>query len=150
MPLISFIFGRVAEKQPPEVFQKEGVLKNFTKFTGKQLCQGLIFNKVTGLRPATLLKRDSRTGVFHLDFAKFLRTSILKNISERLLLVPRWRTAQKLNRRDLLLLTCLVYVNVSVASFSFIYLRFILKISALVFRKLNLQRENYMENFSRF
>ena len=25
---------------------KKGVLKNFTKFTGKQLCQSLFFNKV--------------------------------------------------------------------------------------------------------
>ena len=26
-----------------------GVLKIFTKFTGKHLCQGLLFNKVAGL-----------------------------------------------------------------------------------------------------
>ena len=29
------------------------------KFTGKHLCQSLFFNKVAGLRPATLLKRNS-------------------------------------------------------------------------------------------
>ena len=29
---------------------KKGVLRNFTKFTGKQLCQSLFFNKVAGLR----------------------------------------------------------------------------------------------------
>ena len=34
---------------------KKGVLKNFTKFTGKYLCQSLFFNK--GLKPATLLKK---------------------------------------------------------------------------------------------
>ena len=28
---------------------KKGVLKNFTKFTGKHLCQSLFFNKVAGL-----------------------------------------------------------------------------------------------------
>ena len=28
---------------------KKGVLKNFTKFTGKHLCQGLFFDKVAGL-----------------------------------------------------------------------------------------------------
>ena len=33
----------------PEVFCKKGVLKNFTKFTGKHLCQSLFFNKVAGL-----------------------------------------------------------------------------------------------------
>ena len=34
----------------PEVFCKNGVLRNFTKFTGKHLCQSPFFNKVTGLR----------------------------------------------------------------------------------------------------
>ena len=29
---------------------KRGVLKGFTKFTGKYLCQGLFFNKVAGLK----------------------------------------------------------------------------------------------------
>ena len=35
---------------------RKGVLTNFAKFTGKHLCQSLYFNKVAGLRPATLLK----------------------------------------------------------------------------------------------
>ena len=37
-------------------------------------------------RPATLLKRHPNTGVFLTVIAKFLRTAILKNICERLLL----------------------------------------------------------------
>ena len=41
----------------PEVFCKKGVLRNFTKFTGKRLCQSLFFNKVAGLWAATLLKK---------------------------------------------------------------------------------------------
>ena len=49
---------------------KIGVLKNFTKFTGKHLCQSLFFNKVAGLY-ATLLKRDSGTGVFPWILWKF-------------------------------------------------------------------------------
>ena len=36
---------------------KKGVARNFTKFTGKHLCASLFFNKVAGLRPATLLKK---------------------------------------------------------------------------------------------
>ena len=40
------------------------VLKIFTKFTGKHLRQSLFFSKVLGLRPETLFKRDSGTGVF--------------------------------------------------------------------------------------
>ena len=40
---------RASKKQPPEVFCEKGVLRNFTKFTGKHLCQSLFFNKVAGL-----------------------------------------------------------------------------------------------------
>ena len=43
---------------------KQGVLRNFAKFTGKQIWQSLFFNKVAGLRlvkdglsPATLLRK---------------------------------------------------------------------------------------------
>ena len=39
------------KKQPTEMFCKKGVLRNFTKSTGKQLCQSLFFNKVADLRP---------------------------------------------------------------------------------------------------
>ena len=41
----------------PELFCKNGVLRNFAKFTGKHLCQSFFFNKTAGLRPATLLKK---------------------------------------------------------------------------------------------
>ena len=36
---------------------RKGVLRNFTKFAGKHLCRSLFFDKVAGLRPATLLKK---------------------------------------------------------------------------------------------
>ena len=49
------------QKQPPEVFYKKGVLRNFAKLTRKHLCQNLFFNKV---RSATLLKRHPGKGVF--------------------------------------------------------------------------------------
>ena len=48
---------RLLQKQPPEVFCKNGVLVNFTKCEGKHLCQRVFFNKVADLRPATLLKK---------------------------------------------------------------------------------------------
>ena len=35
----------------PEVFCEKGVLKDFSKFTGKYLCQGLFFNKVASMKP---------------------------------------------------------------------------------------------------
>ena len=37
-----------ARSSRPEVFCKKGVLRNFAKFTGKHLCQDLLFNKVAG------------------------------------------------------------------------------------------------------
>ena len=40
---------RDLQKQPPEVFYEKVVLKNFTKFTGKHLCQSLFLNKVAGV-----------------------------------------------------------------------------------------------------
>ena len=65
---------------------KKGVLRNFTKVTGKRLCQSLFFNKVAGLRPATLLKKRLWHRFFPVNFAKFLRTPFLQNTSGRLLL----------------------------------------------------------------
>ena len=63
-----FMFGRVAQKQPPEgALRKKGVLKIFTKFTGKHLSQSLLFNKVAGMRPATLAL------VFSYEFWKTLK-----------------------------------------------------------------------------
>ena len=34
----------------PEVLCEKGVLRNFAKFTGEHMCQGLYFNKVAGRR----------------------------------------------------------------------------------------------------
>ena len=54
----------------PEVSCKIGGLRNFAKFTEKRLCQSLFFNKVTGLRPATLLKKRFWHRYFPVNFAK--------------------------------------------------------------------------------
>ena len=63
--------------------------KNSKKiYTNMQYSQENILNKVAGLRLETLLTRDSNTDVSLLRFVKFLRTPILKNICERLLLRP--------------------------------------------------------------
>ena len=48
-------FETIFRSSRPEELCKKGVLENFAKFTGKHLCQSLFSNKVTGLRPATLL-----------------------------------------------------------------------------------------------
>ena len=49
--LLSLIMLRRKPTKPsrPEVFCKNDVLRNFTKFTGKHLCQGLFLNKVADL-----------------------------------------------------------------------------------------------------
>ena len=60
-----------------EVFCEKGVLRNFIKFIGKHLCQSLFFNKVAGLRPATLLKKRLWHRCFSVDFVKFLRPHFL-------------------------------------------------------------------------
>ena len=41
------------------------------------LCQGLFFNKVAGLRPATLLRKTPWYRCFSVNFVKFLRTPFL-------------------------------------------------------------------------
>ena len=64
----------------------KGVLRIFRKFTGKDLCQGLFFNKATGLRPATLLKKKPWRSCFPVHFAKFLRPIFLQNTTGRLVL----------------------------------------------------------------
>ena len=66
---------------------RKGVLINFAKFTGKHLCQSLFFNKVAGLRSATLLKKRLWHRYFPMNFVKFLKTSFLQNTSGRLPLV---------------------------------------------------------------
>ena len=61
----------------------KGVLRTFAKFIGKHLYEGLFFNKVAGLRPATLLKKRKfmKKRLWHrcfpVNFTKFLRTPSL-------------------------------------------------------------------------
>ena len=55
------------QKQPPEVFYKKGVLWNFTRFTGKHLCQSL-------------------AQVFFCEFCGISKNTFLQNTSGRLLL----------------------------------------------------------------
>ena len=51
-----------------EVFCKKGVIRNFTKLTGKHLCQSLLFNKVAGLRPKAFIKKETLAQVFSCQF----------------------------------------------------------------------------------
>ena len=75
---------------------RKGVLKNFSKFTGKHLCQRLYFNKAEGLLKFTGIQLyqslyfDKVAGLrlwhrcFPMNFEKFLRTPLLQNTPWRL------------------------------------------------------------------
>ena len=63
---------------------KKGVIKNFTKFTGKHLCQSLFFN--IGV---SFLNRRLWHRYFPVDFVKFLRAPFSQNTSGQLLLSLR-------------------------------------------------------------
>ena len=67
LSLYYLVFSLIFRGSRPEVFCKNGVLSNFTKFTeNSHLCQSLFFNKVAGLRPAALLKK--RLSVVEMTF----------------------------------------------------------------------------------
>ena len=63
------------------MFCKKGVLRNYTNWTGKHLYQSLFLNKVTDLRPATLLKKRLWRRCFSVNFMKFFRTLFILNSS---------------------------------------------------------------------
>ena len=52
-------------------FFKIEILKNFANSTGKHLCWSFFLIKLQALRPATLPKTDSNTGVFLLNLRTF-------------------------------------------------------------------------------
>ena len=58
-PNIEHKTRRMGRSSNPEVFCRKGVLRSFAKFTGKHLCQSIFLNKVAGVRPATLLTKNT-------------------------------------------------------------------------------------------
>ena len=60
------------------------VRKNISKLTGKDMCQSLFFSKVVGLRPVTLLRKETLAQVFSCEFCK--PTFFSQNTSRGLLL----------------------------------------------------------------
>ena len=58
------IWIKIIRSSRQEVFCKKGALRNFSKFTGKHLCQSLFFSKIAGFRPETLAQ------VFSCEFCK--------------------------------------------------------------------------------
>ena len=72
--LLFFLHAFVRSSRP-DVLCKKGILRNFGKFIEKHMCQKLFFNKVAGLRPATLLKKSLCHRCFSVNFAKFLQST---------------------------------------------------------------------------
>ena len=66
----------------PEVFFEKGVLRNFAKFTGKNLCQSLFFNKVADAA-CNFIQTETLAQVFSCEFceisknASFYRTPLV-------------------------------------------------------------------------
>ena len=90
------------QKQRPELFCKIGVLRNFTKFTRKHLCQSLFFNKTR------LWQRG-----FPMNFAKFLKTTFFIDYLWRLTSVPLKENRKLKDRNDEILDFDLVFVGYS-------------------------------------
>ena len=65
-PILNSYFIKLTKAATKDVLKKT-VLKHFSKSTRKHLYRSLIFIKLQTFRPATLLKRDSNTGVFLLQ-----------------------------------------------------------------------------------
>ena len=59
------------QKQPPELSY---VTKNFTKCTGKHLCQSLLFNKVAG-GASNFIKKEILARVFSCAFCKISKST---------------------------------------------------------------------------
>ena len=59
------------------MFCKRGVLGNFIKFTGKHLCQSLVFNNVAGLRPqaCNFIKKETLAQVFSCEFCNISKNT---------------------------------------------------------------------------
>ena len=68
---------------------KKCVLRNFTKFTGKHFYKSLFFNKVAGLRPATLFKKKTLRRRFPVKFVKISKnTFFTKHLSATTAVLP--------------------------------------------------------------
>ena len=60
------------QKQPPEVFCKKVVLRNFAKFTGNQLCQNLFFNRPEA---CNFIEKETLAQVFSCEFCEFFQNT---------------------------------------------------------------------------
>ena len=73
-------FFKTYRSSHPKVFCKKGVVRNFTKFTGKHLCQSLYFKKVAGFRRrcyrTPLVAASERNNFIQSNAAKIRKVSL--------------------------------------------------------------------------
>ena len=74
----------MVKQSPADVLQNK-CSKNFANFTGKPLCWSL-FLKSCRVEAWNIIKKRLQHKCFPVNILKFLKTPILKNICERLLL----------------------------------------------------------------
>ena len=60
-----------------EAVVRRGVLRNFTNFTGKHLCQSLFFNKVasSGLHACNFVKKETLAHLFSCEFCEISKNT---------------------------------------------------------------------------
>ena len=66
---------QVVRSSRPEVFCKKDILRNFTKFTGKHVCQSLFFNKVAGLSACNFIKKETLAQVFSCELCEISKNT---------------------------------------------------------------------------
>ena len=135
------------QKQPPQVFYKKGVFKNFAKFTAKQLCRSFFFDKISGIKPPTLLKRRLRRGCFSMNFARFLSTSFVWSppLPPKQLLLPLVSLNSYKRHRSFQHLICLFLQHLRLPSAHFLGNLLIIEAAIQVFRK-----NAAVKNFAKF
>ena len=62
---------QTCRRSRPEVLCIKGVLRNFTKFTGKHLCQSLFFNKIANPMP----KKETLAHMFSCEYCKISKNT---------------------------------------------------------------------------
>ena len=72
---LSLIFTVKRQKQPLGCSVKKTALKNFPKFAEEHLCRSVFFNKVAGLRSATLLKKILWHRCFSVNFCDIFQST---------------------------------------------------------------------------
>ena len=108
------------------VLCKKDVLRNFTKFTWKRLCQNLSFQR---LKPASLFRKRLWHRCFPVNFSKLLRTLFFQNtFGNEICLWGRWNPS--IRTKIVLFLTSVFLI---INSLKAVYLLSKMRLSVIAF-----------------